>query len=76
MLEKLSPQLRHALIALLGSALTLAVGYIHTLHLSAPVQALVGSAIAAIALVVSPLTSQYGVAELNPDGTPKVTKGN
>ena len=76
MLEKLSPQLRHALIALLGSALTLAVGYIHTLHLSAPVQALVGSAIAAIALVVSPLTNQYGVAELNPDGTPKVTKGN
>ena len=71
MLEKLSPQLRHALIALLGSAFTLGVGYIHSLHFSAPVQALVGSAVAAIALILSPLTNQYGVAELNADGTPK-----
>jgi len=71
MLEKLSPQLRHALIALLGSAFTLGVGYIHSLHFSAPVQAFVGSAVAAIALILSPLTNQYGVAELNADGTPK-----
>jgi Na+/H+ antiporter NhaC len=71
MLEKLSPQLRHAVVALLGSALTLGVGYIHSLHFSAPVQALVGSVVAAIVLVVTPLTNQYGVAELNPDGTPK-----
>ena len=72
MLEKLSPQLRHALIALLGSAITLGIGYIHSLHLSAPVQAFVGAAVSAIVLVITPLTSQYGVAELNPDGTPKV----
>jgi hypothetical protein len=71
MLERLSPQLRHALIALLGSAFTIGVGYIHSLHFSAPVQALVGSAVAALALVLTPLTSQYGIAELNPDGTPK-----
>jgi len=71
MLEKLSPQARHAIIALLGSATTLGVGYIHSFHFSAPIQAFVGSAVAAILLVVSPLTNQYGVAELNPDGTPK-----
>ena len=71
MLEKLSPQLRHALIALLGSAVTLGIGYIHSLHFSAPVQALVGSAIAALTLIVTPLTSQYGITELNADGTPK-----
>ena len=71
MLEKLSPQLRHAMIALLGSAVTLGIGYIHSLHLSAPVQAIVGSAIAALTLIVTPLTSQYGITELNADGTPK-----
>jgi hypothetical protein len=76
MLEKVSPQLRHALVALLGSSVTLGVGYIHSLHLSAPVQAVVGAAVSAIVLVITPLTNQYGVAELNPDGTPKVTKGN
>ena len=71
MLEKLSPQLRHALIALLGSAVTLGIGYIHSLHLSAPVQAIVGSAIAALTLIITPLTNQYGITELNADGTPK-----
>lgn len=71
MLERLSPQLRHALIALLGSAFTIGIGYIHSLHFSTPVQALVGSAVAALTLVITPLTSQYGIAELNPDGTPK-----
>ena len=71
MLEKLSPQLRHALIALLGSAFTIAVTYVHSLHLSKPVEALVGSAIAALTLVLTPLTNQYGITELNPDGTPK-----
>lgn len=71
MLEKLSPQLRHALIALLGSAVTLGIGYIHSLHFSAPVQALVGSAIAALTLIITPLTNQYGITELNADGTPK-----
>jgi len=71
MLEKLSPQLRHALIALLGAGFTVAVGYVHTLHLSAPVTALVGSAIAALTLVLTPLTNQYGIAELNADGTVK-----
>jgi hypothetical protein len=74
MLEKLSPQLRHALIALLGSVFTVAVTYAHSLHLSKPVEALVGSAIAALALVLTPLTNQYGITELNPDGTPKTTK--
>jgi len=71
MLEKLSPQLRHALIALLGSAFTIAVGYIHSLHLSPTLDAIVGSAIAALTLVLTPLTNQYGITELNPDGTPK-----
>ena len=71
MLEKLSPQLRHALIALLGSTFTIAVGYVHSLHFSAPVEALIGSAIAALTLVLTPLTNQYGITELNADGTPK-----
>jgi hypothetical protein len=71
MLERLSPQLRHALIALLGSAFTIAIGYIHSFHFSAPVQALVGSAVAALTLIITPLTNQYGIAELNADGTPK-----
>ena len=71
MLEKVSPQLRHALIALLGSAFTIAVTYIHTLHLSKPVEALVGGLVASLVLVITPLTNQYGIAELNPDGTPK-----
>jgi hypothetical protein len=71
MLEKLSPQLRHALIALLGSAVTLGIGYIHSLHFSAPVQAIVGSAVAALTLIITPLTNQYGITELNADGTPK-----
>jgi hypothetical protein len=74
MLEKLSPQLRHALIALLGAAFAEGVKYVHSLHLSVPVQALVGAAIAALTLVVTPLTNQYGITELNPDGTPKTTK--
>lgn len=73
MLEKLSPQLRHALIALLGSAFTVAVTYIHSIHLSAPVEALVGSAIAALTLILTPLTNQYGIAELNADGTAKAS---
>jgi hypothetical protein len=71
MLEKLSPQLRHAIIALLGAVFTVVVSYIHTLHLSAPVEALVGTAIASLALIFTPLTNQYGVAELNPDNTLK-----
>jgi hypothetical protein len=71
MLEKLSPQLRHALIALLGSAFTIAVTYVHSIHLNKPLEALVGSAIAALTLIISPLTNQYGIAELNADGTPK-----
>jgi hypothetical protein len=73
MLEKLSPQLRHALIALLGSAFTVGVTYIHSFHFSAPVDALIGSAIAALTLVLSPLTKQYGITELNADGTPKTS---
>lgn len=71
MLEKLSPQLRHALIALLGSAFTIAVTYVHTLHLSKPVEALVGGLVASLVLVITPLTNQYGIAELGTDGTPK-----
>ena len=71
MLEKLSPQLRHALIALLGSAFTIAVTYVHSLHLSKPVEAIAGSIIASLTLVLSPLTNQYGITELNADGTPK-----
>jgi hypothetical protein len=71
MLEKLSPQLRHALIALLGAAFTIAVTYVHTLHFSKPVEALVGAAVASLALVLSPLTNQYGIAELNADGSAK-----
>lgn len=71
MLEKVSPQLRHALIALLGSAFTIAVTYVHTLHLSKPVEALVGGLVASLVLVITPLTNQYGIAELSTDGTPK-----
>ena len=71
MLDKLSPQLRHAIVALLGSVFTIAITYVHSIHLSKPVEALVGSAIAALTLVITPLTSQYGITELNSDGTPK-----
>ena len=71
MLEKLSPQLRHALIALLGAVFAEGVKYVHALHLSAPVQAIAGAVIASLTLVISPLTNQYGITELNADGTPK-----
>lgn len=72
MLEKLSPQLRHALIALLGAVFAEGVKYVHGLHLNAATSVLVGSAVAALTLVITPLTNQYGITELNPDGTPKV----
>jgi len=65
MLEKISPQLRHALIALLASSITLGIKYVHSLHFSAPVQALVGAGITALTLIVTPLTNQYGITELN-----------
>lgn len=71
MLEKISPQLRHALIALLGASFAEGVKYIHGLHLSVPVQTIVGAGLAALTLILTPLTNQYGITELNPDGTPK-----
>jgi hypothetical protein len=71
MLEKLSPQLRHALIALLGAAFAEGVKYVHSLHLAPAVQAIVGAVIASLTLVITPLTNQYGITELNADGTPK-----
>jgi len=66
MLDKLSPQLRHALIALLGSVFTIAVTYVHSVHLSKPVEAIAGAVIASLTLVLSPLTDQYGVNENTP----------
>jgi len=66
MLDKLSPQLRHSLIALLGSAFTVAVTYVHSLHLSKPAEAIVGAIIASLTLVITPLTNQYGVNENTP----------
>jgi len=63
MLDKLSPQLRHALIALLGSAFTIGVTYVHSLHLNKPTQAIVGAIVASLTLIISPLTDQYGVSE-------------
>ena len=36
-----------------------------------PVEAIAGSIIASLTLVLSPLTNQYGITELNADGTPK-----
>ena len=71
MLEKLSPQLRHALIALLGAAFAEGVKYVHGLHLNTVWSALAGSAIAALTLVITPLTNQYGITELGADGKPK-----
>jgi len=66
MLDKLSPQLRHALIALLGSVFTIAVTYVHSLHLSKPIEALIGAVIASLTLVISPLTNKYGINEIPP----------
>ena len=63
MLDKLSPQLRHALIALLGSVFTIAVTYVHSLHFSKPVEALIGAVVASLTLVISPLTNEYGINE-------------
>ena len=71
MLEKLSPQLRHALVALLGSGFTVGITYIHSLHFSKPVEALIGAAIASLTLIISPLTSQYGITELEPEPAKK-----
>jgi len=71
MLEKLSPQLRHALITLLGSLITVGITYIHSFHFSKPVEALIGSSITSLILIITPLTSQYGVVELDPNGTRK-----
>ena len=66
MLDKLSPQLRHALIALLGSVFTIAVTYVHSLHFSKPVEALIGAVIASLTLVLSLLTNQYKVNQNSP----------
>ena len=63
MLDKLSPQFRHALIALLGSVFTIAVTYVHSLHFSKPVEALIGAVVASLTLVISPLTNEYGINE-------------
>jgi hypothetical protein len=70
MLEKLSPQLRHALIALLGSVLTISMTYVHSIHLSKPVEALIGSLLASLALVLTPLTNQYGITVIKDAVTP------
>jgi hypothetical protein len=66
MLDKLSPQLRHALIALLGSTFTIAVTYVHSLHFTKPVEALIGAVVASLTLVISPLTNKYGINENSP----------
>jgi len=71
MLEKLSPQLRHTLIALLGAGFAEGIKYVHGLHLNPVWSAFVGSAVAALTLIITPLTNQYGITELNADGTPK-----
>lgn len=66
MLDNLSPQLRHALVALLGSAFTVGVTYVHSVHLSKPVEALAGAIITSLALILTPLTEQYGINKNTP----------
>jgi hypothetical protein len=64
MLDKLSPQLRHALIALLSASFTIGVTYVHSIHLSKPTEAIVGALITSLALIITPLTNQYKVQEV------------
>ena len=63
MLDKLPAQVRHALIALAGSLLAWAVEAQKSWHLSAPVAAVVGTAITVAGLYLTPLTKQYGVSK-------------
>ena len=59
MLDKFSPQVRHALILLLGATLTWASSKIPGLPVD--VRPFASAAIAIVTLVVTPLTRQYGV---------------
>ena len=71
MLDKLPPQVRHAIIALLGSVFTWVVSSQKTWHLSAPTSLLVGTVITSLGLILTPLTNQYGVVALTKDGKPE-----
>lgn len=74
MLDKLPPQVRHALIALLGAVFTWAVSLTKTWHLSAPYSLAVGTIITSAGLILTPLTNQYGIAKLDKDGNPVADK--
>ena len=67
MLDKLPPQVRHAVIALIGSLLTWVVSAKDTWHLSAPANLLVGTIITSAALILTPLTNQYGITATDSD---------
>jgi hypothetical protein len=76
MLDKLPPQVRHAIIALLGALFTWAVSLSKTLHLSAPYSLLLGTVITSAGLILTPLTNQYGIATIDKDGKPVIGKQN
>jgi len=59
MLDRLSPQVRHALILLGGAVLTWAAGKVELIP--ADVRPFASAALAIITLAWTPLTRQYGV---------------
>ncbi len=69
MLDKLPSYVRHLLIALAGALLTWGTESVKSVHLSPAIASLVGSVLTVAALVITPLTKQYGIAEINK--TPK-----
>ena len=59
MLDKLSPQVRHAIILLIGAALT--YGSTQLPNLPTQWQPIVGALVGIVTLAITPLTKQYGV---------------
>jgi hypothetical protein len=63
LLDKVPPAVRHALILLIGAGLSYASAHLPDLHLQQPYPNLLGGALAMLLLIVTPLTSQYGVGK-------------
>ena len=60
MLDKLSPELRHIIIASMGAILAIFADSIPSLNLNPVLAAVAGSAVTSATLYYSKLTKQYG----------------
>jgi hypothetical protein len=63
LLDKVPASVRHALILLIGAGLSWVSANLPDWHLQQPYPNLIGAAVAMLLLIVTPLTSQYGVGK-------------